>query len=258
MNHPLNELFYFGWLPTALQNGTYSLKAFTFGYLQAMWPKVFVQYTSPGALINMLIACETRATVVLMRSGAFYKLEENVSYRVRLLDSSGGFRGGEIGNVSVGAASISFSCRGFGGKGHFFYVTPEGTRWYDYGVDKGNYTMTLDRFGYLNRLEQVSSSVGFTTLDSSIGFILSTPLLNKITGMVYGLSDMIPVRLSWATITVEAFSEVTVTLDGVYWVFMPDGVSYVKCSLRGYDEQRQYVVLSGGAVAQLDFVLNPV
>ena len=258
MNYALDEFIYHGWLPTTLRNGTYSLKAFLFGYLQATWPKVFVQYFSATALINMLIACEARATVVLIRSGVFYNLVENVSYRVRLLDLAGDFRGGEIGDARAGAASIAFSCMGFGGKGHFFYVTPDGTRWYDYGIDKSNYTVTLDRFGYLNRFERISFSVKFTTMDSSIGFILSTRLLNKITGVVRGLSDMVPVRLSWATITVEAFSEVTTTLDGVYWVFMPDGESYVKCSLRGYSEERQYVIVSGGAVAQRDFTLNPI
>ena len=85
----------------------------------------------------------------------------------------------------------------------------------------------------------------------------SRPVLPR-TGVVCGLSDEVPVRLSWATINVEAFCEVITSLDGVYWVFMSDGESHVKCSLRGYSEERQHVLVSGGAVAQRDFTLNPI
>jgi hypothetical protein len=257
MNYPLDQLIYLGWKPTCLSPGMYSVKAFLYGYLQVTVPTVFV-YGLARVLITLLVACETHATVILTRSEVFYPLAENVSYRVRVTDIYGNLKGGQIGNAMTEATSISFSCRGFGGLYHFFYVTPEGTRWYDYGIDKGNHTIVLERFGYHQMFERVSGTVQFNMLNTAIGFVWRAYLLNKIYGIVYGLNIFWTFRLSWATILVESFGEATTSFDGAFWVFVPDGESMVKCSLVGYADQSKFEIARGGSAVGMEFVLEPV
>lgn len=259
MNHDLAEVIYWGQVPTVMSPGTYSLKAFTYGYVQTSWPNVYVEYYCASARIIMLIGCSVDVTGVLIRAGVFYRLVENVSYRVDLTDQSGGPVGGEIGNATIGSTSISFSCRGFGGLGHFFFVTPDGVRHYDYGFGKDGYNLYLRRFGYLHRFEETRVTFSFACLGFHAGYVWRIPLLNKIYGVVKGLRDMIPVRLSWATIEVRDLGEVSMSMDGSYWVFMPDGSSQVYCSLLGYvtASTPSAIEARGGAEIQLDFTLQP-
>ena len=223
MKYTLGEIIYNGLMPTSLPVGRYSLKAFTYGYLQVSWPNVFVQYHLARTLISLLVACETHATVILTRAGFFQRLTENTSYRIRINDFAGDLRGGQFGNATVGATTISFLCAGFGSIGHFFYVTPDGTRWYDYGIDVGNYTVVVERFGYLEKFDRTQVTVQFTTLNSQKGFVCNVYLLNKIYGTVHGISGGDVVRLSWARITLESYGEVVTSFDGAYWIFMPNG-----------------------------------
>ena len=262
MNYDLAEMIYWGEVPTVISPGSYTMKAFTYGYVQADWPSVYTEYYCPSAGITMLIGGTVNCTAVLTRSGLFYGLVENVSYRADVFSGIflGGLVGGQIGNGAVGESTISFSCRGFGGQGHFFFVTPDGVRHYDYGLGKGNFILSLRRFGYLYRFKETSISFGFPCLGFEVGCVWKVPLLNKIYGVVYGLSEGLPYRrpLSWATINVVAFGEVSMSLDGSYWVFMPDGESVVYFSIVGYEDRVVSVVASGGAVIELPpFELNP-
>jgi len=254
MNHDLAEVIYWGEIPTVLSPGKYSLKAFTYGYIQASQPNVYVEYYCASALITMLVGCSVNVTGVLTRAGVFYNLKENVSYRADLFAQTGSLVGGQIGNSTAGRSSIDFSCWGFGGVGHFFFVTTDGVRHYDYGFGKGNFTLYLRRFGYHYRFSQTSVSFSFKCLGSQAGYVWQIPLLNKIHGIVYDSRD--PARfLSWARIDVVGFGEVSTSLDGTFWVFMPDGRSYVYCSLVGYTTSSKEVILSGGAEQEVKFPL---
>lgn len=259
MNYDLAEVIYWGEVPTVLSAGEYSVKAFAYGYVQANWPSLYVEHYCASARISMLIGCNVNATGVLIRGGVFYRLVENVSYRADLFDEVGAFVGGQIGNATAGNSNIIFSCRGFGGKGHFFFVTPDGVRHYDYGFGKGNFTLYLRRFGYLYRFEQTSATFKFQCLSSEAGYIWRVQLLNRIYGVVYAWSDGVRLRVSWATIRVVEFGEVTTSLDGAYWIFMPDGGSKVQFSLVGYaDKWTDVIVASGGADIELNVDLMPV
>jgi len=256
MNHELAELIYwgqpYGYVPTVLSPGTYKLKAFAHGYVQAMWPSVYVEYQCASARINMLIGCNVEITGVLVRAEVFYHLVENVSYRADLYDQTGSLVGGQIGNETVGSSKIAFSCYGFGGLGHFFFVTPDGARHYDYGFGKGNYTLSIRRFGYLYRFEQANFYFSFKCLGGQAGYIQQVVLLNKIYGVIFGLSDGTRRRVSWATVRMVDFGEVSMSLDGAYWVFMPDGMSGVQFSLVGYaDRAIDYLVAKGGREIQM-------
>jgi len=260
MNYDLAEVIYGRppVVPTVVSSGVYRLKAFTYGYLQSTWPIVYVEYYCVSARIIMLIGCNVDVTGVLIQTGLFYRLKENVSYRADLFDQAGSLVGGQIGNATVGSSSIAFSCWGFGGWGHFFFVTPDGVRHYDYGFGKGIFKLYLRRFGYLHKFEQTGISFSFQCLGSSVGYVWRVPLLNKIYGVVYGLSDSDQRRLSWATIEVRDLGEVSMTLDGAYSVFVPDGRSFVYCSLVGYKTASTpfKIEVSGGTEQELNFTLE--
>jgi len=261
LNYELAEVIYWGEVPTVISPGEYSLKAFSYGYVQTTWPRVYAEYYSASAMIIMLIGCDVDVEGVLMRAGVFCRLMENVSYRVDVLDQAGALMGGQIGNAAVGSSSISFSCRGFGGRGHFFFVTPDGVRHYDYGFGKGSFTLYLQRFGYLYRFEQISVPFSFNCLGGYVGYVSRIPLLNKIYGVVYGLTvDRFPCPLSWATIHLVSFRELATSLDGRYWIFMPDGASKMQFSLVGYAEKlTDLIVVSGGEeIARAPIELVPV
>lgn len=253
MNYDLAEVIYWGEVPTALSPKTYNLKAFTYGYVQSTWPSLYVEYYCSSAMINMLIGSGMDITGVLIRAGVFYRLVENVSYRADVFDETGSFVGGQIGNATVGASEIDFSCRGFGGWGHFFFVTPDGVRHFDYGFGKGNFTLSIRRFGYLHRFAQANfPTFSFKCLGLEVGYVQRVFLLNKLYGVVYGLSDGVRRRVSWATVLVTDLGEVSMTLDGDYWVFMIDGRSGVRFSLVGYaDQGTGLIYASGGAEIQL-------
>jgi len=258
MNYDLAEVIYWGEIPTVISPGEYSLKAFSYGYVQTMCPRVYAECYCTSAMIIMLIGCDVDVEGVLMRAGVFYRLMENVSYRVDVLDQAGGLVGGQIGNAAVGGSSISFSCRGFGGVGHFFFVTPDGVRHHDYGFGKGSYNLYLRRFGYLYRFEMSHVTFSFACLGLQVGYVWRIPLLNKIYGVVKGLRDMMPVSLSWATIEVRDLGDVSMSMDGSYWVFMPDGGSLVYCTVLGYvTASTPYAVEAhGGVEIQLSFTLE--
>ena len=258
MNYALAEVIYWGERPTVLSPKTYSLKAFTYGYVQSAWPSMYVEYYCSSAMINMLLGNSLNFTGVLIRAEVFYRLVENVSYRADLFDENGSFVGGQIGNATVGSSSIFLNCRGFGGLGHFFFVTPDGVRHYDYGFGKGNFSLSVRRFGYLYRFGQTdvptwgSPPFSFKCLSWEVERIQRVYLMNKLYGVVYGLSDGVRLRVSWAMVFVTDFGEVSMTLDGDYWIFMPNGRSGVQFSLVGYAGQGTgYIVVSGGAEVQL-------
>jgi hypothetical protein len=69
-----------------------------------------------------------------------------------LLDGS--LKGVDVVNATVNSSSFDFSTFGFYGRGHFFYVDPEGVRWNDYGLDTGNYTVNIPEFGYDRKFMQ--------------------------------------------------------------------------------------------------------
>ncbi len=259
LNYDLAEVIYWGEVPTVISPGEYSLKAFSYGYVQTTWPRFYAEYYCASAMIIMLIGCDVDVDGVLMRAGTFYSLVENVSYRVDLLDQAGSLVGGRIGNATAGSSRISFSCRGFGGVGHFFFVTPDGVRHYDWGFGKGSFWLYLRRFGYLHRFEETRVTFTFACLGFQVGYVWQIPLLNKIYGVVKGLRDMVPVRLSWAMIDVRDLGEVSMSMDGSYWVFAPDGRSLVYCTLVDHvtASTPSTIEMHDGAEIQLDFTLEP-
>ena len=258
MNYDLAEVIFWGATPTVITPHTYEVKAFTYGYIQSNEAKVYVEYYCASARATMLVGCAMSATGVLLRSGIFYKLVENVTFRAEVLAGGGRLVGSEFGNASAPYSNIRISCRGFGGRGHFFFVTPDGVRYHDYGFGKDVYTIFIRRFGYLYRFEQVSYSANLPCLGDEYESVLRIPLLNKVFGIVRAPrnSDGKLIGLSWARIDVNG-TEVSMSLDGYYWLFMQDGMGIVTCSIPFYFPKSSTIIISGGGEVEVSFDLDP-
>lgn len=257
MNYDISEVVYWGAIPTVITPNVYEMKAFTYGYIQASQTKAYVEYYCASARATMLVGCAMNATGVLLRSGVFYRLKENVTFRAEVLVGGSFLVGSEFGNASVSQSNIRIGCRGFGGRGHFFFVTPDGVRHNDYGYGKDNYLMVIRRFGYLYRFEQASFSSNLPCYGDEVGAILRIPLLNKVFGVVRGprASDEKLFGLSWARIDING-TEVSMSLDGYYWLFMNDGQGTVTCTIPFYYNKSVIMVVSGGSEIQVDFDLE--
>ena len=233
------------------------MKAFTYGYIQASQTKTYVEYYCASARATMLVGCGMNATGVLLRSGVFYRLEENVTFRAEVLVGGSRLVGSEFGNASVPRSNIRIECRGFGGRGHFFFVTPDGVRYNDYGFGKDVFLMVIRRFGYLRRFEQASFSYNLACYGDEVGTVLRIPLLNKVFGVVRGprASDEKLLNLSWARIDING-TELSMSLDGYYWLFMQDGTGTVTCTIPFYYTKSSIIIISGGSEIQVNFDLE--
>lgn len=136
------------------------------------------------------------------------------------------------------------------GQGHFFYVAPTGARYFDYGLDVGNYTAALPEFGFNVHFLQVLSlpTVSFNDLLLQAGVFLKAIQMATIMqgpkSAVQGWIDSIDVvSLSWAQVQASngTYSHSTPTFDGNYdgvdALFLPAGTYNVTFTDMQYQSQ---------------------
>jgi hypothetical protein len=199
---------------------------------------------------------------------------------------STGLSGAETANLTAGVSTPGFIVFGFGGmeigkmgkttvcqtnvylkgpvplcgQGHFYYVGPDGTRYFDYGLDVGTYTAQVPEFGFAAHFLQVLSPpvIQFTDLLLQFGVVLQAiqmaTLTQGATGVVAGYTDFPTdvAPLTWAQVqaTNSTYSRSTPTLDGNYTgvdaLFVPGGVYNVTFSDVQYQSQTTTVTLQWG------------
>jgi hypothetical protein len=143
------------------------------------------------------------------------------------------------------------------GQGHFFYVAPDGIRYFDYGLDVGTYTAALPLFGFLYQFLQVLGLpvVQFSDLFLQQGVFLQVIQMASImqgpNSVVQGFcggiclpnppSDVAP--LSWAQVQASnsTYSQAAPTFDGLYdgvgALFLPMGTYNVTFADVQYQSQ---------------------
>ena len=240
-NWSTREIWFYGFVPTHITNDTYTIKGFTLGYVQCS------PVTAPNDLagfvrsfVPLLIANNINMTAARDDLSNFPEHDHaigDVSF------SSDGLAGAIPANVSANAQILFLPIYGFGawtnitcvhalckssflGQGHFFYVSPEGSRYFDYGIDIGNYTAQIPEFGFnFHFMLPVSAPlVSFSDLSLGKGFVLSLFEMGWVYGLVTGMSvtgtySYIP--LSWVEVSASNVSITTWvwTLDGEYGSF---------------------------------------
>jgi hypothetical protein len=211
---------------------------------------------------------------------------------------SAGLAGAETANQTAGTPTLNFTIYGFGGmklnptllfpngtqitlcqtlefaglipgfgtqnicgQGHFFYVDPSGTRYFDFGMGAGSYSMQVPEFGFTARFLQVSTppTVSFTDLFLQFGVVFSmiqmAIIMQGSTSLVQGFcsangggiclnnrpSNVAP--LSWGQVQAvnSTYSTSTSTADGTFdgvdALFVPSGTYNVTFSDVQYQSQ---------------------
>jgi hypothetical protein len=286
-NWSLREIYFYGQTPTAITNQTYAIEAYTLGYVPQFEGGITLLNNLVGfaqGLIVMFIANEADITVPLFSNPqSFTTTAENDSAIGRAY--SPGLAGAEMTNLPSGTPTLEFRIFGFGGmtfqgvfdvvmngtvavplcvvspfitlspiplcgQGHFFYVDPTGTRYFDFGMGAGNYTMEVPQFGFNFHFLQASTppTILFTDLYLEAGVVFSmiqmAIIMQGSTSLVQGYcsigggqiclnnrpNSFAP--LSWAQVQAanSTYSASTSTADGTF-----DGVDALFVPAGTYD-----------------------
>jgi hypothetical protein len=221
-NWTVSEIVYDGRIHNALKTDNYTVKAYTYGYIQAVDASIYVslsQFTPTG--FSILLGGRIYGSVPLTMNGLFVSLTENVTIRPEVL-SAGALKGVVVVNGTIGSSLFTFSTYGFYGRGHFHYVDPDGVRWRDYGLDVGNYSVHVPDFGYDRMFTQpLNVYANLPDLGYEVGVYYHMERMIKIYGLVTGDTNTHPltIPLNWAT--VEAEGRVAYTIDGEYALHLP-------------------------------------
>ena len=221
-NWPVDYIIFHGYTPSSVDAGNYTLKAYTYGYIQQ--ETFTTPYVSLGDLcrsfVRLFIAGEIHGTVLLEMNGLFVSLTENATVRPEVI-LTGELKGVDVVNATIDSSRFDFSTAGFYGKGHFFYVDPEGIRWRDNGFDIGNYTVFVPEFGYDRLFSQtLDIYANVPDLNTMVGVIFHIDRMIKISGIITGLDDQDrPVALVWAFASTDG--RTYYSFDGDFYLHTP-------------------------------------
>jgi hypothetical protein len=290
-NWSLREIWFYGFVPTCVTNDTYTILAYTLGYVRQFQGGISLPNQLVGfgqGFVTLFIANEVDITVPIFANAQ--TLTKTVEYDHAIGQVySGPLFGAEMANLTAGISTLQFNLFGFGamelsnatectttefmgtslaqglnlcGQGHFFYVAPDGTRSFDYGLDVGTYTAALPVFGFSYDFLQVLALpvVQFTDLFLEQGVFLQVIQMASImqgpNSVVQGFcggiclanppSDVAP--LSWAQVQASnsTYSQAAPTFDGLYdgvgALFLPMGTYNVTFTDVQYQSQTIYDV----------------
>ena len=236
-NWSVRELWFFGYVPTHISNDTYTIRAYTLGYV----PLNVNGVTSYNALVGfgqvsvaLLIGNEIDLTVPIFANPQTFSSTREYDHAIGQV-FSGRLGGAVMANLSIGTPILQFRVFGFGGmllnnytllgQGHFFYVAPDATRYFDYGLDVGNYTVQLPEFGFTIHFLQVLQPpvVQFKDLFLESGVVLKACTMARImqNGLISGWNvnpQWTVSSLSWAQVQArnDSYFQAVPTFDGQY------------------------------------------
>jgi hypothetical protein len=300
-NWSLREIWFYGLTPTHITNNTYTITAYTLGYVSQFpggtsLPNGLLGFAQ--GFITLFYANEVDITVPIFQSpqtlssiteydhaigqvfsGGLYGAEmSNLSADIKPVPTLGlnvfGFGGMQLGNTAechtnvtlAGGSAYDDLQTTFGpmnicGQGHFFYVDPTGTRYFDYGLDVGNYTAALPEFGFLVHYLQVLAlpTASFNDLFLQAGVFLEAIQMGSLfasNSAVQGWTFGVPnptAPLSWAQVQASnsTYSRSISTSDGNYGgvgaLFLPGGNYNVTFTDQQYQSQTIVVQVGWGS-----------
>jgi hypothetical protein len=265
-NWSIREIWFYGDTPTHVTNDTYAINAYTLGYVQLRIVNV------PNGLagfqrvaVALLIANDLTLTGSIHKGPRLLSTTLEHDHAIGEAFGSAGLAGALPANLSAYVPTLSLPISGFGamisvtcnimpeckssylGQGHFFYVFSDGTRYFDYGLDTGDYTAQIPEFGFNFHLTQTVPPyhVSFSDLSQGQGvginlltmgmLLVGDPANNVVTGWARSQEfSLIP--LSWVQVQASnvTFTRSVSTLDGTYKgvgvLFLTEGVYNVTFS----------------------------
>jgi hypothetical protein len=254
-NCTLEDITYQGYVPNSITEGTYTLRAYTFGYVQRQNVTVMVSGGSAvQARVQLYRGLNVNCTVRIRAGDFLSSLTEDVEARIEALESSGARVAAALTRSYAGAGSFSFTLMGLRGAGHFFYVTASGDRLKDYGLQAGKYMIKVYDFGDEWRYH-VQNQITIQIPMSGTTHIFANRM-SKIFGRVWGMTSETQIPLSW--VKIAAGNEISFSVDGKYTLHLQEGIYQVVFSLPGYLEKSVNCTATGVRAVELDVTLNPV
>jgi len=256
-NCTISEITFQGYLPNSVTEGTYVLKAFTFGYVQNLDAKVTV---SSGVAVQTRIqvypGLNVSGTVWIMAGGLRGFLTEDAEVRIDAYNPSGSMAGTVSCYPNSGASNFNFTMIGLRGVGHFFYVTPNGHRMKDYGIAAGRYALKVHDFGVEWRY-RVRRQPTLEIRASGETVYIVAYRMGKVYGKVWGVTpDDTLVPLSWVAVT--AGNETSFSADGKYTLHLDEGYYELVFSLPGYLNKSFNCVVTKSGKIERDVNLDPI
>jgi len=255
-NCTIPEIIFQGYLPSSVTGGTYTLKVFTFGYIQGRDTKVTISdSTAVQTMIHVYPGVNVSGTVWIMAGGYLASITEETQVRIEAYGSRGTLAAVNFSFPHSGAGSFNFTLIGFRGVGHFFYVTPNGDRIKDYGLPRGTYTFKVHDFGSEWRY-RVRRQPTLDILTSQSTMYLIANRMNKISGKVLGtVPEGSSILLSW--VAVDVGNESTFSIDGRYILHVEEGSYVISFKLAGYLGRLVNCTITGARQIELDVTLDP-
>ena len=281
-NWSLREIWFYSDLPTHFSDGNYTLRGFTLGYVQQR-PISFFENLAGLALSFMILLYGNEIDLIAPIYSApnlFGQVLEHAHAIGQAYETDTGNLAGALpANVTVRTTTMDMPIFGFGatlldttitkfnvtfnGQGHFFYVAPDGTRYFDYGLE-GNpptgvtYFTQVPEFGFsLTHFMSITPINIITFIDlflelgsyaamvSMAKVIQGTPS-SVVQGFVAGMcTPPCVMPLSWVKVSAgnSSFARSAVTVDGQYdgveALFLPAGTYNITFSVAWYYSQTQ-------------------
>ena len=271
-NWSIREIWFYGDVPTRVTNDTYSIEAFTLGYVQLGPVNTPNEDASSGiGLVALLIANDIDVTAPIFNDPETLFTTQEHEHAIGEAFGGTGLAGALPANLSANVPTLSLPVSGFGamtiiacstplickisflGQGHFFYVSPDGGRHYDYGLDTGNYTAQIPEFGFSFHLMHLlpPQPIFFSDLSQEYGPVLSLLTMGRIrvsqpiqNSVVMGwVSRVSNATLSWVQVQASngTYSRSVPTLDGQYdgpgALFLPEGTYDITFSVSFYKSE---------------------
>ncbi|WP_455277463.1 hypothetical protein [[Eubacterium] cellulosolvens] len=275
-NWSIDQIIYYGAIPNAVANGTYALKAHTYGNVQVKGSSVSIElppifeigahYQIVTGTVWLQRGAGIEGFVYFMQNGLNIPLNENAFITINIETRQGQSLGAQIGAVKAGSYFTEFSIFGFYNwslntayqvQDHFYYVAPSGNRMKDYGLDAGTYYIAVEDFGFNSRFTQMEGNmeVHLQSIHEKISLSLEVEKMGLFYGSVYGYTmreDLVP--LSWVYVTGSHSS--TTSLDGEFRLFLLGGTHSIDFSIPGYSSEGQIISIYNGGELGLIVVLE--
>jgi len=252
----ISDIIFHGCVPNSLTEGSYELKAFTFGYIQRSSHRLIV---SEGYVVQTGLriyqGLNASGTVWVKAGGFLASMTENAEARIEAYDSYGALAAATSSYPKSGQGSFNFTLAGLRGVGHFFHVTPSGDRVKDYGIQSGKYRVKIHDFGAEWRYRLPYQPIIRIEAPGSTMYLVANRM-NKVFGRICGVTtDNLAVPLSW--VAVNAWNEPVYSIDGRFTLHLEEGTYQISFSLRGYLQKSVEVILTGSRAVPLDMILEP-
>jgi hypothetical protein len=246
--------------PTHLTADTYSVNGYTLGYVQQGTVSTPMRLAGfAGVRVILFLGNEIDLIVPVFTEPSSFGIIPEHDHALAQTSVGSLLQGAVSANLTAGIPTLDFPIFGFGamvqnrtlnGQGHFFYVSRDGVRFIDYGLDVGAYTTQIPEFGFNRHFISLATQLTtFTDLFLEEGIVLRVISMARIispASLVQGWIANGPGRvipLSWVTVQASngTINVNVPTLDGSFdgpgAINLPAGIYNITFSVANYAPQ---------------------